>query len=128
MATVSASAEQADRIGRRQCTRFPVGLPARLSSPTGNHKVMLENLSPIGANVSLPQRIECSQGLLRWIGFSVSADIVWQSGLSCGLSFASELPSECVEETALFALSAASDPLGTFAKLATAWSYGPGDW
>ena len=128
MACSVATREVADEIGRRNYPRIHLSLPARFTSTTGNHKVLLENVSPAGANMTLPPLVECLSGTLHWLSYSAFADVAWQRGMSCGLVFTTTLKRECLNATEVFAEMVERHPLGPHAKLAAAWVYGPGDW
>ena len=74
-------------------------MPARLITLDRTFSVVLDDLSQIGARITLPASHDFVVGVLRWMDYHAFADVRWREGLAVGLEFASPLEAEVLEET-----------------------------
>jgi hypothetical protein len=116
-------------IGRRTSSRHPLDLSARIITADASVRVKVEDISATGAAFRMMVPRPIRSGRLCWLGFEIFGEIAWQCDTRCGLRFADRLSPECLRRTIEFGARAASDKDGDrFARLASAWAYGPGDW
>jgi hypothetical protein len=128
MASTASRAVDEVLIGRRQNSRHPIDLSARIVAHGFSLRVQLEDLSATGACIRLmhPRRITGAR--LRWLHYEWPCVVVWQSGLRCGLAFEEALAPECLKQTLAFGEQASGITGDRFKRLASAWVFGPGDY
>jgi len=78
-------------------------MPARLITPDGTCRVVVENLSAGGAKIVLPEPAEFVVCVLRWMDRHAFGDVVWRDGPFVGVEFSAPLSVETLEATCLFA-------------------------
>lgn len=84
---------QSQEAGRRAQSRLRTFLPARLTTLDGRQSVVLSDLSPTGARLTLSKDIRLNQeGVLEWDRHEAFGTIVWFKGRECGLHFDETLP------------------------------------
>ncbi|WP_057884305.1 PilZ domain-containing protein [Tsuneonella troitsensis] len=115
-------------IGRRSSSRHAIDLCARYVTPEASVRVKLEDISASGAAFRMMVPRPLRSGRLNWLGFEIFGEIAWQCDTRCGLRFGDRLSAECLRRTLDFGERAAAGDGDRFARLASAWAYGPGDW
>ena len=90
-------------ICRRQAPRFRLGMPARLITLEKHLDVVLEDLSEMGARVTLPELHTFPVCVLRWMEHHAFAEVRWMQGRVVGLRFASAISASTLEQTVGYA-------------------------
>jgi|SRR5690606_38270847 len=93
------TAHKIQSFGRRQAPRYRLRIPARLITLDRTFSVVLEDLSAVGAKITMPVQHEFLVGVLRWMDCHGFADVRWREGLSIGLEFASPISEAVLEGT-----------------------------
>ena len=88
----------------------------------------LEDLSVSGACLRLQHPRPLATAKLCWLGFEVFGRSVWNDGIRCGMVFEEPLSEACLAQSIEFGRLHKQDAGDRFARLASAWVYGPGDW
>lgn len=114
-------------IGRRANPRLRLHVPATLTTLDGTHKVLLDDLSQTGAQITCPHQERFSKGVLSWLQFEVFADVAWQDGSSCGLRFDEPIAEQCLLETRRRASEMVDFKKG-LRDIAKKWTEGAPDW
>ena len=115
-------------IGRRRSVRHSIDISGRLISPRENLRLQLEDISATGACFRLMHPRILREGHLCWLGKRAYGRIVWQSGLRCGFEFDEPLADDLLQHSLWFGEMASSEAREKYARLASAWVFGPGDW
>ena len=116
------------QIGRREAARVHLGIAARCRTAEADYRVRLEDLSAYGGRVVVIEPIEFTSGWLSWLGFDWPAQIAWQAGSWCGLTFEDAILEDAFNKTREFAELIRTDSTGKYLKLASAWVHGKEDW
>jgi hypothetical protein len=90
-------------ICRRQAPRFRLGMPARLITLDKHLDVVLEDLSEMGAKVTLPELHAFPVGVLKWMDHHAFAEVRWMDQRTVGLQFASAISAATIEQTVRYA-------------------------
>lgn len=115
-------------VGRRIATRSRIDLAGRYVCVAANVRVQVEDISSTGACMRLMRPQTLTEGTLGWLGFTHFGRVVWNDGFRCGLSFDEPVSQECLQRTVEFSRLSSDDAGDRFARLASAWAHGPGDW
>lgn len=90
-------------IDRRGAVRLRLGMPARLITPEGTLRVVLEDLAEGGARITLPEPHDFVVCVLRWMEHHAFANVVWRDGHAVGMQFDKPVCTTILEETCRYA-------------------------
>jgi hypothetical protein len=91
------------QLCRRQAPRFRLDVPARLITLEKHLDVLLEDLSEMGAKVTLSEPHVFPVCVLKWMDHHAFADVRWMDGRVVGLQFASAISATTLEQTVRYA-------------------------
>lgn len=91
------------QLCRRQTPRFRLGMPARLITLEKHFDVVLEDLSELGAKVTLSEPHAFPVCVLKWMDHHAFAEVRWMQGAVVGLQFASPISAVTLEQTVRYA-------------------------
>ena len=91
------------QLCRRQAPRFRLGMPARVITLEKHLDVVLEDLSEMGAKVTLPELHTFPVCVLKWMDHHAFAEVRWMNERVVGLQFASAISAATLEQTVRYA-------------------------
>jgi hypothetical protein len=113
---------------RRSQGRIDIRLSAKLKSHFGTQPAILQNVSKNGAKVSIVNAPKIgSDVILQWHGNEALGQVVWSTGIECGLTLYSALSEEVLRNTlALDSIAHIPEDISAEAAAAKEWAEGSG--